>query len=473
MAKSVKVTRNPDEDNDENREDFNLLKRQLTKTIHKDSSVSDSMGLQASGSLISTDETELWPLYLKCTIVRQYIFGDIVGRGSYAEVRECINTKNLERCAVKIVDRNYLKRQNPRALKNQMLELKLLRQLHHENVIKLKEILFEDSRIYIFLEYCNFVMHDLLADLPNNRMCTPLARNLFHQLLRGLQYLHSIPIIHRDIKPQNLLINIEGTLKIIDFGVSHHGSIWADKVMCTNYEGSPMFQAPEVIICEDQYSGSKVDVWSAGVTLCLMVFGRYPFYDETLLGLYDRILGEEFKIPQRFNYHGHRLILGDYMARMLDKNPATRSTIDELLVHPWLAFNRDNLDCSDDHNDHSTEHFPSGRVEESMHHFISNGSIQSRDIYRSTSCLPYLYTYHFPDHRATKPSTPAQSESRSTTPTTPDSSDALVFNEFDIDDRPVEWGTEKQFKLLKVPHVRVNRTGFEAKKPLIRHRKRA
>lgn len=466
MPKSVNSLQ---EEPDENKVDFEILKGQISTAVQERRDLVPPLNLSgpSTNSFASSDETEIWPLYLKTTMVEHYIFGDLIGKGSYAEVRECIDMRNLERTAVKIVDRNYLKRQNPRAARNQELELKLLRLLNHENVIHLKGIFTQGSKIYIFLEHCTFVMHDLLSGLPDGRMCVPLARNLFTQLLTGIDYLHSMGVVHRDIKPQNLLITNDGTLKIIDFGVSHLSSIWDRSDLCSNYEGSPLFQAPEVIVSENKYLGTKADIWSAGVTLYLMLFGCYPFFDETLLGLYDYILGEQFRVPDKPIYHDHKKIVIDFISRMLDKNPVTRSSISELLSHPWMNYHRDLLDCNLEHVDFS--HFSAQRIDESMNHVLNSGqSLLARDIYRSTSCLPYLYNYHFPEHRATKPSTPSgsnSSQSLSSNVSSPESSPHEV-----IEDQPVEWGTKKQFRLLKVPHVRVNRIRLGQKSAAIQRR---
>lgn len=450
-----------DSNDDENRFDFSLLRKRI-KTGQLGSTAVNSEGVS-----VSSHEHEIWPLLLKATIVKHYIFGDVIGRGSYAEVRECIDTRDLERCAVKIVDRNFLRRQNARALANQMLELRLLQRIRHDNIISLREIFYDDSKIYIFLEFCTFVLHELLASSPNNRMCMPLCRNVFRQLLTGIQYLHSIGIIHRDVKPQNILINNEGIVKLIDFGVSHLTSIWNQSNECSNYEGSPLFQAPEIIVSENSYLGSGVDVWSAGVTLFLMLYGKYPFYDDTLLGLYDRILGDQFIIPHDLAIPGQQTILTDFIARMLDKNSATRSSTAELFKHPWMLYQQDKLDCGHSHSEFIQ--FSANRLDEATN---DSGVESTRDIYRSTTCLPYLYNFHFPEYQVTKASTPSITHSRSsselstTSPSSPDPHEV-------IEDSPIEWGTERQFKLLKIPHVRVNRLRFGQKLAALRRRRRA
>lgn len=483
------------DDDDENRYDFDLLRKQLTAVASSSSDASKSFA-----------QGEIWPLQLKAVFVDHYIFGDVIGVGSYAEVRECIDTRNLERCAIKIVDKNYLKRQSPKALQNQLQELRLLKRLQHDNIICLKECLYKGPKIYLVLEYCSFV----LTDLMNTKLTQPSTRYLFRQLCSGVEYLHSIGIVHRDLKPQNALVNNCGKVKIIDFGVSQILSMWSRQSSCSNYEGSPLFQAPEIVSGRCNYSGFKADIWSLGVILYLMLFGFYPFHDEALLGLYDKILSAELKIPETPDTFQTNspcpAVSADLLAMMLEKSAEKRASIEQVSQHCWLKFKETNHNQGyEDLNEmiqkqSELEESSFGRRKFVWQSEISKQTHTPKDLYRSMSVLPYLYKHHFPQLVVTKanrnrsvnssvlssgtnsspietltptetPSvSPASMESSSSqigSPATTSTNSSLSTsssmvtlnsdpNEI-IEDSLIEWGTEEQYNLLKLPLIRANR----------------
>lgn len=476
---SAKLSKTEQHDEDENRTDFELLRQQLN---------------QALGEPRNTGQENLWPLRLKTIAVDHYILGDIIGTGSYAEVRECIDTLNLRRCAVKIVDKNHLRRQAPKALANQLQEIRLLRRLRHPNIIALIECRLKGPKVYIFLEHCTFVLHDLLQEQADGRFhCSQMVRNLFGQLATGLAYLHSVGIVHRDVKPQNVLITNCGTVKLIDFGVSLALSVWHLTGFCRHSEGSPLFQAPELIdssaisgeaSAAPVASNFKVDVWAAGVTLYLMLFGEYPFQDDNLLGLYDKILSDELDFPKHVEIPSKRVAC-DLLASMLDKSSANRATIEEALGHPWLSLNHsaNHREASLVDQRHSEfleltqrRRFLSKTTSSSMKNTGTAANSRWKDIYESMSVIPYLHNYHFPQSQVLRAASASSSNSGSgsrdnkstpsstTTTTTIRDDSALVSATTDpheiithADEHAVEWGTAEQYSLLKVPQVRANR----------------
>ena len=100
---------------------------------------------------------------------------------------------------------------------------------------------------------------------------------MFQQLLLGLQFIHSKSIVHKDIKPSNIMVMPDGVIKISDFGVAEVLSAYSDSDACGRTHGSPAFQCPQIAAGKDKFDGFKSDVWSAGVTLYAMLKGRLPF----------------------------------------------------------------------------------------------------------------------------------------------------------------------------------------------------
>lgn len=107
----------------------------------------------------------------------------------------------------------------------------------------------------------------MLDSAPEKKLPLHQAHRYFCQLIEGLEYLHSCRVIHKDIKPGNLLLALDQTLKISDFGVAEQLELFAEDDTCTTGQGSPAFQPPEIANGRESFCGSKVDIWSSGVTL--------------------------------------------------------------------------------------------------------------------------------------------------------------------------------------------------------------
>lgn len=165
----------------------------------------------------------------------------------------------------------------------------------------------------------------------------PLARKYFRSLVSALNYIHKNNIVHRDIKPENILIEKStNTLKLSDFGVSQFTQ--GDDDSFEDTMGTPAFYPPESCSKGRTY-GRAADVWSCGITLYCMLFGRLPFRPKsgnqgvTLVSLFKSIENDELELPDNISDE-----LRDLFLRILDKNPNTRITAEELIHHPWLLL---------------------------------------------------------------------------------------------------------------------------------------
>lgn len=155
---------------------------------------------------------------------------------------------------------------------------------------------------------------------------------LLRQLMRGLSYIHDRNVVHRDIKPANIMLTSRSELKVSDFGVAE----FLDKYVVTDSvsrtSGTPAFQAPEIASGAADYSGRKVDVWAAGVTLYYCLTGVIPFEASTLMGMFTKISAGAYAVPPALDAGAADLLSG-----MLTVDFEDRLSVEAVLAHPWLA----------------------------------------------------------------------------------------------------------------------------------------
>ncbi|KAK1603396.1 hypothetical protein QYE76_059179 [Lolium multiflorum] len=201
-----------------------------------------------------------------------------IGRGSYGVVCSAINQETNEKVAIKKINNVFDNRVD--ALRT-LRELRLLRHLRHENVLCLKDIMMPIHRrsfkdVYLVSELMDFDLHQII------KSSQPLSNDHFRyflfQLLRGLKYLHSAGILHRDLKPGNILVNENCDLKICDFGLARTNSTKGDQFM-TEYVVTRWYRAPELLLWCDNYDTS-IDVWSVGCIFAELL-GRKPIFPGT------------------------------------------------------------------------------------------------------------------------------------------------------------------------------------------------
>lgn len=138
---------------------------------------------------------------------------------------------------------------------------------------------------------------------------------------------HAQGIIHRDIKPDNCLVTDDDVLKIVDFGVSEMFDKQGE-MKTAKSAGSPAFMPPELCVPKHGHvSGKAVDIWSMGVTLYCLLFGRIPFEKHGMIELYQSIRTDTLEFDKDCGN-----VLPDLLRRLLDKDPESRITMDQLRV---------------------------------------------------------------------------------------------------------------------------------------------
>ncbi|KAG0242989.1 hypothetical protein BGX31_011392 [Mortierella sp. GBA43] len=298
------------------------------------------------------------------TQLGQYVLKKVLGRGAYGIVHLGQHTHEHTRYAIKEFSKSKLRKKKTRenmyklgpgrrrgpsastGANSSPLELirgevAILKKLNHDNIVKLYEVLdvTDEDSMFMVMELCEMgvltevSLNDKLSKIFDDEEC----RDVFRQMVLGIEYLHEHEIIHRDIKPDNLLRSQDGTLKIVDFGVS---KIFKKEEgdLTENAAGSPAFMAPELCAFErGKISGRAADVWSMGVTLYCIRYGKIPFRSNDPMELRRVICEEEADLEAEKDPKFKALMMA-----LLQKDPAKRITLDELRNDPWLT--RDGTD---------------------------------------------------------------------------------------------------------------------------------
>ncbi|ETM52173.1 CAMKK protein kinase [Phytophthora nicotianae] len=241
-------------------------------------------------------------------------------------------------------------------------EIEIMRSLYHRNIVLLFEVIEADDsdKLYMVLEYmaCGPCMvyrpdtKDFYSRITGSVLSEELARSYLSDILLGVQYLHQRRVCHRDIKPDNILLNDSGRCHITDFGCAKafnngtSGDIsgnterdGAEPIVLSDTVGTYQFLAPECCSGEP-YDPFKVDIWAVGVVFFIFLFGRLPFTSESTRELFDEIIRAEIVLPGA-EESGRELPLSseseNLLRRLLEKDPEQRITIVEALSHPWFT----------------------------------------------------------------------------------------------------------------------------------------
>ncbi|KAF8652418.1 hypothetical protein HU200_062748 [Digitaria exilis] len=264
----------------------------------------------------------------------RYEFGRILGRGGSSKVYRARDVRTGVHVAVKAVPKPHhpcSPEDAAAARRSVERELAALRRVRgHPHVVRLLDVLASRSTVYLVLDLARGGSVQSALE-ERGRSDEPVARRLFGQLVSALAHAHARGVFHRDVKPDNLLLDERGDLKLTDFGLCAFADrhLAPDGLTATAC-GSPAYVAPEILL-KKRYDPGKADVWSCGVVLFSLTAGYLPFNDGNLMGMYRKICSGRLRCPKWFSMELRNLI-----GRMLDPEPNTRIKVDEMLDHPWL-----------------------------------------------------------------------------------------------------------------------------------------
>ena len=268
-----------------------------------------------------------------------YLYGRLIGQGAFGKVNLGLNVLSGRVVAIKSFCKqspNYTEETRNKIL----YETNLMKKLNHPSIVKILETFETNEYMLIIMEYING--GNLYSFVKKRRkLSEQTAKMLFWQIIQGIQYMHSVGVVHRDIKLENILIDLYNNVKICDFGI---GKVLpqCDYDTYSLYEqcGTPMYIAPEILLSTSDkgYKPFPVDMWSSGIVLYIMLSGTLPFMvnnnnhcNKDDAELQYAILNNEPKEINDISSEAMDLIMG-----LLDKNPKTRYTSNDVLNHSWF-----------------------------------------------------------------------------------------------------------------------------------------
>jgi len=257
-----------------------------------------------------------------------------IGAGSFASVFRGNHAETGEIVAVKVVDHNRL---NKKLKDNLEVEIHVGSMLAHTNIVRLEAIErpVGDRYIYLVMEFCAGGDLSHFLKKRGGRIPESTARAFLRQVAEGLNELQGLNLIHRDLKPHNLLLTEDtsnATVKIADFGFAR---IIEPSSMAETVCGSPLYMAPEVL-SSNKYD-IKADLWSIGTILFQMLCGSTPYDGDNHIHLLDNIRKKQWTIPPDIEVKTSAECK-DLLKGLLQKNPKERITHSDFMAHPFLGF---------------------------------------------------------------------------------------------------------------------------------------
>ncbi|KAM9311177.1 serine/threonine-protein kinase 10 [Gastrophryne carolinensis] len=258
------------------------------------------------------------------------IVGEL-GDGAFGKVYKAKNKETGVLAAAKVIETK-----NEEELEDYMVEIEILATCNHPNIVKLLGAFYFEHKLWIMIEFCQGGAVDAIMLELDRGLTEPQIQAICKQMLEALAYLHSMKIIHRDLKAGNVLLTQDGNIKLADFGVSAKNVKTLQRR--GSFIGTPYWMAPEVVMCEtmkDAPYDYKADIWSLGITLIEMAQIEPPHHELNPMRVLLKIAKSDpptLAAPSKWS-----LEFRDFLKIALDKHPDTRPSAAQLLEHPFVS----------------------------------------------------------------------------------------------------------------------------------------
>lgn len=252
--------------------------------------------------------------------------GRRVGTGNFGYVQLATEKTSKMVVALKAMKKRRVERM--RVQRHVIHEIEIQAHLRHPNILQLFGFFWDASYIYMILEYAsNGDLHSLLQKQPGRHFDEARVAGFAMQIISALAYCHQMHVIHRDLKPQNILVTSKAKLKLADFGWAVHTypneRRWT---LC----GTLDYMPPEIVHAIHGHSFG-VDVWSLGILTYELSSGQPPFVASTREETFRQILAATPVFAENFPVGIH-----DFVTKLLRRNPSDRLSLQAAAAHPWL-----------------------------------------------------------------------------------------------------------------------------------------
>lgn len=260
--------------------------------------------------------------------IHDFDFLSTLGTGTFGRVRlvKFKRDPNSEPMALKMLKKTEIIRL--KQIDHVKSEKKILESIHHPFIVELKGTFQTESHVFMLLDYaCGGELFSLLR--REGRFANDVGLFFATEIVLAFEYLHAKDIAYRDLKPENLLVDKDGHVRITDFGFA---KVVKDKTftLC----GTPEYLAPEII--QSKGHNKFVDWWALGVLIFEMLAGYPPFYDDNPLGIYQKILDGYYEFPPYIESKARDLIKAFLTADKTIRLGCNKKGPDDVKAHKWF-----------------------------------------------------------------------------------------------------------------------------------------